>query len=185
MHRFTAPLLLGALLVLGVATGASAASQTLKYTYDALGRATFVADTLNGNRDYDYDPAGNRTAVRIANPTDATAEQPIAPAIPAVVPAVPAAAATATPPVDPLLAPPPIPAAPSGLSCSEKVLGQAWWAQWTAVKGADYYIVKDPAGKSYTALYNDLTISGQCKSVKSCRRGDEDFPDACSTATNF
>jgi YD repeat-containing protein len=45
-------------------------SQTLIYTYDALGRVTFVEDTANGNRDYDYDPAGNRTEVVIGAATD-------------------------------------------------------------------------------------------------------------------
>lgn len=39
-----------------------AATET-SYAYDALGRLQFVEDTINGNRDYDYDSAGNRTAV--------------------------------------------------------------------------------------------------------------------------
>ena len=38
------------------------ATETL-YHYDALGRLQFVNDTVNGNRDFDYDSAGNRTAV--------------------------------------------------------------------------------------------------------------------------
>ena len=38
-------------------------SKTIRYTYDALGRLTFVEDSQNGNRDYDYDAAGNRTQV--------------------------------------------------------------------------------------------------------------------------
>lgn len=38
-------------------------SKTTRYTYDALGRLTFVEDPQNGNRDYDYDAAGNRTNV--------------------------------------------------------------------------------------------------------------------------
>ena len=36
-------------------------SLKVKYKYDALGRLTYVEDELNGHRDYDYDPAGNRT----------------------------------------------------------------------------------------------------------------------------
>ncbi len=36
------------------------AQQTLEYHYDELGRLTYVTDSVNGNRDYDYDPAGNR-----------------------------------------------------------------------------------------------------------------------------
>ena len=42
-----------------------AAEKTIKYTYDALGRLTFVEDSINGNRDYDYDDAGNRTQVLV------------------------------------------------------------------------------------------------------------------------
>lgn len=42
---------------------ASIQSKTTRYTYDALGRLTFVEDSQNGNRDYDYDAAGNRTNV--------------------------------------------------------------------------------------------------------------------------
>lgn len=37
--------------------------KTTRYSYDALGRLTFVEDSQNGNRDYDYDAAGNRTKV--------------------------------------------------------------------------------------------------------------------------
>lgn len=39
-----------------------AATQT-DYAYDALGRLQFVQDSVNGNRDFDYDSAGNRTTV--------------------------------------------------------------------------------------------------------------------------
>lgn len=35
------------------------------FTYDALGRLTNVTDTFNGDRKYQYDPAGNRTSVAI------------------------------------------------------------------------------------------------------------------------
>ena len=35
----------------------------IAYTYDALGRLTYVKDNINGNRDYDYDAAGNRTEI--------------------------------------------------------------------------------------------------------------------------
>lgn len=39
--------------------------QELKFSYDVLGRLTFVHDDVNGNRDYDYDSAGNRCSVSI------------------------------------------------------------------------------------------------------------------------
>lgn len=45
-----------------------------RYTYDALGRLTFVEDAQNGNRDYDYDAAGNRLLVSTAVTSDTTAE---------------------------------------------------------------------------------------------------------------
>lgn len=38
-------------------------TKTLTYTYDALGRLTYVSDTVNGDRDFDYDAAGNRRLV--------------------------------------------------------------------------------------------------------------------------
>lgn len=38
-------------------------AQTVKYTYDALGRVRVVEDGVNGNRSYDYDAAGNRINV--------------------------------------------------------------------------------------------------------------------------
>jgi hypothetical protein len=57
-------------------------AQTLKYTYDALGRVTFVEDATNGNRDYDYDKAGNRLLVSSGTASDAAAE-PAPPMTPA------------------------------------------------------------------------------------------------------
>jgi hypothetical protein len=51
-----------------------AQSKTTKYTYDALGRLTFVNDSVNGNRDYDYDKAGNRLLVTTGLATDSAAE---------------------------------------------------------------------------------------------------------------
>lgn len=40
-----------------------ASAQTLTYGYDALGRVITVEDTVNGDRSFEYDPAGNRTYV--------------------------------------------------------------------------------------------------------------------------
>src|SRR5690348_15384390 len=72
-------LVLSTLVVFGGV--ASAAPRTTTYTYDALGRLTFVTDTQNGNRDYDYDKAGNRLLVAIGEATD-QAMEPGAPAAP-------------------------------------------------------------------------------------------------------
>jgi YD repeat-containing protein len=58
-----------------------AQSKTTKYTYDALGRLTFVTDPVNGNRDYDYDKAGNRLLVATNTASDAASE-PGAPSAP-------------------------------------------------------------------------------------------------------
>lgn len=60
MHKITARI--GASL-LSIFALNSMAEQTIEYQYDELGRLTFVKDNVNGNRDYDYDPAGNRTSV--------------------------------------------------------------------------------------------------------------------------
>ncbi len=49
-------------------------ASTIKYEYDSLGRLTFVEDSANGKRDYDYDPAGNRTLVANNVPSDEQAE---------------------------------------------------------------------------------------------------------------
>lgn len=38
---------------------------TLGYQYDALGRLICVEDSMNGNRQYDYDAAGNRNNVSV------------------------------------------------------------------------------------------------------------------------
>lgn len=48
-----------------LASPAYSQSQTLKYSYDELGRLTVVEDSQNGNRTYAYDPAGNRTGVNL------------------------------------------------------------------------------------------------------------------------
>lgn len=55
-----------------------AAPQQLDYTYDDLGRLTFVEDRVNGNRDYDYDAAGNRCTVAINVENDDETDCPVA-----------------------------------------------------------------------------------------------------------
>lgn len=52
----------------------SSGAPTITYTYDALGRLTFVTDSTNGNRDYDYDRAGNRLLVSTNVASDTTTE---------------------------------------------------------------------------------------------------------------
>jgi YD repeat-containing protein len=67
-----ASLALSALVAVGGV--ASAAPKTTTYAYDALGRLTFVTDTQNGNRDYDYDKTGNRLLVAVGESTDQAME---------------------------------------------------------------------------------------------------------------
>jgi YD repeat-containing protein len=52
----------------------AAQSKTTNYKYDALGRLTYVEDPVNGNRDYDYDAAGNRRVVATGTATDSAIE---------------------------------------------------------------------------------------------------------------
>lgn len=54
--------------------GTLLASNTITYAYDALGRLTFVSDPVNGNRDYDYDKAGNRLNVATGTASDSASE---------------------------------------------------------------------------------------------------------------
>lgn len=63
-----------AFLFLFFTSFAYAQTKTTKYTYDALGRLTYVQDGVNGNRDYDYDKVGNRTLVAVATSTDTQSE---------------------------------------------------------------------------------------------------------------
>jgi hypothetical protein len=62
----------GGVLMLGLFSSGTlnAQSVTVKYKYDVLGRVTFVEDPVNGNRDYDYDAAGNRMQVSVGNSSD-------------------------------------------------------------------------------------------------------------------
>ena len=64
------PFFMACLFVLNLAFVSSALSapHTITYTYDELGRLTFVNDTVN--RDYDYDAAGNRVSVEVGTSVD-------------------------------------------------------------------------------------------------------------------
>ncbi|MEY4590277.1 MAG: hypothetical protein RL497_2353 [Pseudomonadota bacterium] len=59
-------------LTLLTACAASEPEVVVKYQYDALGRLSYVEDIENGNRDYDYDKAGNRVLVATSTASDAT-----------------------------------------------------------------------------------------------------------------
>lgn len=74
------PFLLG-LAALSLYCDATFAQQAITYTYDALGRLTFVKDPYAGNRDYDYDKAGNRLMVAVGVANDDVSE-PGAPTAP-------------------------------------------------------------------------------------------------------
>ncbi len=56
--------LFSSVLAIGLVAQAAHAV-TIEYTYDALGRLTYVTDPANGDVNYDYDKAGNRTLVEI------------------------------------------------------------------------------------------------------------------------
>lgn len=109
-----------------------AQSKTTIYTYDALGRLTYVQDSQNGNRDYDYDNAGNRLKVSTGTASDAASEP--ASANPAYVPGD-----------DPLVRS--IPAKPTSLF-RNYVADCAWRASWTLSDGATYYYLRAVGGRS-------------------------------------
>lgn len=111
--RVVAALLVGA----GVAW---AAPKTTTYTYDALGRLTFVTDSQNGNRDYDYDKVGNRLLVAVGGANDSTNEPGVA-----------------GPPV------PTNPIASLGSFC-------VWNTWWGPSAGATSYVITDSLGTTYT-----------------------------------
>ncbi|MES2824206.1 MAG: hypothetical protein V4732_11440 [Pseudomonadota bacterium] len=96
-----------------LAVNPSTQTKTSTYSYDELGRLTFVSDPANGNRDFDYDNAGNRILVSTKTLNDSTAE--------------------------PGLVILPAPANPY----SSLIASCAWRATWTLVSGAAKYLVKD------------------------------------------
>ena len=123
-----------------------AQNKTTGYTYDALGRLTYVADSVNGNRDYDYDKAGNRVNVAAGTGSDAASE---------------ATAFTFS--------------APTGLSKS-LIANCAWRAQWNPVTNAYQYYVIDTSGSGVyvTTTYADIgcpsnnSSANMPKSVQAC-----------------
>jgi YD repeat-containing protein len=134
------------LLSLCLITTSHLYAATVTYQYDALGRLTFVEDAANGNRDYDYDKAGNRLLVS-TNTANDTAAEPGAVTFPA----------------------------PTGLSKSQ-IANCAWRATWNPVSGAAKYLVKDTAGASVyvTTTFADIGCpsnnpsANMPKSVQAC-----------------
>lgn len=51
------------LLLLCLSSSIAGAQTTVTYTYDELGRVNTATDSVNGDRAYDYDAAGNRKTV--------------------------------------------------------------------------------------------------------------------------
>jgi YD repeat-containing protein len=127
-------ILLAAITTVGMACTVAFAqtAKTTIYQYDALGRLTFVEDSQNGNRDYDYDAAGNRRNVAAGTADDAASEP-------------------TTPP------PPPPPAAPAGLA-KNYVANCSWSATWSAVSGATSYKFSDTAGAISTVTATNKTV---------------------------
>jgi hypothetical protein len=73
------PFFKACLFVLNIifASSSFSAPHTVSYTYDELGRLTFVNDTVN--RDYDYDNAGNRVSVEVGTSVDFLSPPSISP----------------------------------------------------------------------------------------------------------
>lgn len=113
------------------ASFSGAQSKTTKYTYDPLGRLTFVEDSENGNRDYDYDAAGNRLNVAVGTADDSASEPPSA-------------------------VPPPGPPKPTDLA-KNHVADCAWRASWTLSAGASNYRLRNTKGQSSTIYPTNST----------------------------
>lgn len=65
------------ILVIGlIAPNVIAASKTLYYKYDALGRVVEVKDNVNEDRKYKYDAAGNRAEVAVGEDNQAPIANP-------------------------------------------------------------------------------------------------------------
>ena len=111
----------------------SVGANTIKYSYDALGRLTFVDNPLNGNRDYDYDKAGNRLKVSQGTANDAAAEPSGTP------PAQPSASVPAQPGSTT------IPAPPTGLFSTQNS-PCSWSASWSGSLGTINYKFRDASG---------------------------------------
>jgi YD repeat-containing protein len=107
--------------------------KTTEYEYDALGRLTFVKDSQNGNRDYDYDSAGNRLNVAVGTANDAASEP---------------ASSNYSGPAPPVVPPP---AQPTNLT-KNYIADCAWRTSWTLSSGATSYNLRSTSGQN-SAIY--------------------------------
>jgi hypothetical protein len=137
-----------------------AQAKTTTYTYDALGRLTFVGDSVNGNRDYDYDKAGNRLLVATNVASDAAAEP---------------GSVTLT--------------LPAPTNPYKSLIGScAWRATWDSVTGAAKYKVKDTNGVNQWVVITEAIVqcpvgassSNMPKTVQACN-----VDNICGQEANF
>ena len=105
-------------------------AKTTVYKYDALGRLTFVEDSQNGNRDYDYDRMGNRLSVAVGGADDAASNPPSQ-----------------------------APLAPTGRS-KNQIANCAWRATWTHSGGASSYSLKNTLNQIFTVYPVSSSGSG-------------------------
>ena len=131
-----AKVLMSGVLALLACAGKLGAATTVTYKYDALGRLTFVIDPSNGNRDFDYDPAGNRTNVAVSTANDAASEPPPPP-------------------------PPSAPPAPTYLS-STLMYDCSWIAQWTGPGTQTSYLFKDSRNPERTVPGSNVSTGVPC-----------------------
>lgn len=109
-------------------TFVESAETKIIYKYDALGRLTFIEDSANGNRDYDYDDVGNRKLVSVNQSVDEPAPLPT----------------------------PSAPSIPSD-GCAQQY-PNVYRAKWYSVSGASYYILRSTASQhrvTGTSFYID------------------------------
>lgn len=132
-----------------VAAAVYAAPQTLEFDYDVLGRLTFVKDNVNGNRDYDYDKAGNRTQMTVGASSDGT---------------------------DPGQNTVTAPAAPANLRNYTNHYPGVYTADWDVTENADYYILRlrsslgsqDQQLTTNTHTYSEGASGLEAERVRAC-----------------
>lgn len=114
---------------------------TIEFHYDELGRLTFVKDSVNGSRDYDHDPAGNRTQVVIGPNTDG--EDPV-------------------PSLDM------VPLAPTNALTYQNHAPGVYTSKWGSVERATYYRYRTVAEVEYVVQQLSVTYNSKGKWVRAC-----------------